>query len=63
MTHQLTIDQSRCHGLDNCRTCERIMPGLVDHCRDHGRLLLGEWALGDHSEKLSAVIVAIAFPD
>ena len=51
MMHQLTIDQSRCHGLDNCRACERIMPGLVDHCLLHGRLLINEWAMRDNSDK------------
>ena len=56
--HELTIDPAKCHGLANCRECEKIMPGLLDHCRDHGRLLLGEWALRDYSTQLSAVTVA-----
>jgi hypothetical protein len=57
-THELTIDPARCHGLENCRACERIMPGLVNHCRHYGRLLLGEWALRENSAKLSALAVA-----
>ena len=57
-THELTINQARCHGLANCRECEKIMPGLVNHCHHYGRLLLGEWAPREQSAKLSALAVA-----
>lgn len=58
MTHILTIDQKRCHGLANCRACERIMPGLVDYCATHGRLMIGEWALREKSATISALATA-----
>lgn len=58
VTHELTIDLGRCYGLENCRECEKIMPGLVNHCRHYGRLLLGEWALRENSGRLSALAVA-----
>lgn len=44
--------------MENCRACGKIIPGLVDHCRRHGRLLINEWAMREHSAKVSAVIVA-----
>ena len=58
MIHILTIDTSRCHGLQNCRACERIMPCLVDYCATYGRVLIGEWALRERSAEISALAVA-----
>lgn len=58
MTHILTIDQKKCHGLANCRACERITPGLVDYCATHGRVLIGDWALRERSAVISALAVA-----
>lgn len=58
MTHVLTIDQKKCYGLQNCRACERIMPGLVDYCATHGRVLLGDWALREKSPVISQLAVA-----
>jgi hypothetical protein len=57
MTHQLTIDQSRCHGLENCKACERIAPGLVAYCADNGHVLIGEWAMVEKSAMISRLVV------
>jgi len=52
-THQLTVDQSRCHGLDNCRACELVAPGLVAYVKKHGKILIGRWALIEKSATIS----------
>jgi hypothetical protein len=58
MPHQLTIAQKNCHGLVNCRACEIVAPGLVNHCANYGRLILGDWAMQDYSAKISALVTA-----
>ena len=58
MTHRITIDVARCYGLDNCRACERIMPGLVGHCLLHGELDIEEWAMVANSSRISQVLAA-----
>jgi len=57
MMHQLTIDQSRCHGLDNCRACERVAPGLVAYVKKHGEILIGRWALIEKSPVISKLAI------
>lgn len=57
-THEITINPDRCHGTHICPACEVILPGLVKHCEEHGRLLLGEWALREKSPVISRLLVA-----
>jgi hypothetical protein len=56
MTHQLTIDQRYCRGDDLCHTCAAILPGLYDHCLEHGRLLISHPATREHGGLLSRLI-------
>jgi len=58
MMHRLTIDLDRCHGLINCRACERVAPGLVAYVKKHGEILIGRWALLENSTTISRLAVA-----
>ena len=57
MMHQLTIDQSRCYGLENCRDCERVAPGLVPYVKKHGKILIGRWAIIEKSPVISKLAI------
>ena len=57
MMHQLTIN-AHCRGLDLCHACEAVMPGLVKHCEQHGRLLISWSSTGRHGGALSRLIQA-----
>ena len=56
--HQLTIDKKRCTGKHLCHACEQIAPGLVDYCTQYGKILIGPWALQEHSKKIFQLAVA-----
>jgi hypothetical protein len=56
VTHQLTIDQRYCRGDELCHACTAILPGLYDHCLEHGRLLISHPATGKHGGLLSRLI-------
>ena len=56
--HELTIDKKRCYGKNLCHACEQITPGLVDYCAEHGKILIGPWALREKSSTISRLAVA-----
>lgn len=56
MMHQITVDADRCRGLHLCHACEAAMPGLVQHCEQHGRLMVSGESLTCHSQKISQLI-------
>lgn len=56
MTHQLTIDQKHCRGLDLCHACEAIKPGLALHVERHGRLLISGPATAENGSTLSRLV-------
>jgi hypothetical protein len=56
VTHQLTIDQKYCRGDDLCHACAAILPGLYEHCLEHGRLLISHPATGAHCGTISKLI-------
>jgi hypothetical protein len=56
MTHQLTIDQKYCRGDDLCHACSAVLPGLYEHCLEHGRLLLSGPSTGEYGGLISRLI-------
>jgi ferredoxin len=56
VTHQLTIDQRYCRGDELCHQCTAILPGLYDHCLEHGRMLISHPATGDNAGTISQLI-------
>jgi hypothetical protein len=56
MTHQLTIDQRYCRGDELCHACTALLPGIYEHCLEHGRLLISHPSTGEHGGLLSRLI-------
>ena len=56
MMHQLTIDQGKCHGTANCRACEILVPGLVDYCKRHKRLMISHPSTYAHTSTISSLV-------
>jgi Fe-S-cluster-containing hydrogenase component 2 len=58
MMHAITVDESRCIGLDICHACEGVHRGIRDHCRNHGRLLVSWPNTATHSQTITRLINA-----
>jgi hypothetical protein len=56
MMHQLTIDPSACRGITLCHACEALMPGLVNHCKHYGNLLISHENTAVNSSRISRLI-------
>lgn len=58
MMQQIAIDQNRCRGLHCCHECELLLPGLVQYCSHHGRVLVSWESTGSHGDTISRLIAA-----
>ena len=58
MQHELTIDQTRCHGKEICHACEQIAPGILAYIQKNKKILISPWALRENSRKISQLAVA-----